>query len=64
MLSPWLRLLKPVKRHQTADRRRRNDYRLFLEGLEARRVLSTTGLGAIEGTVYVDDNANGVFDAG
>ena len=65
MFSPWLRFLKSDRRQRAACRQgRRTDYRLILEGLEVRCVLSTTNLGAVDGIVFVDNNANGVFDAG
>jgi uncharacterized repeat protein (TIGR01451 family) len=38
--------------------------RLGLESLEDRRVLAATNLGAITGTVFIDNDGNGAFTAG
>ncbi len=63
MLSPWLKFWT-VKQHRANRQALRRDHRLTLEGLEERRVLSTSSLAGIEGTIFVDNNGNGVFDAG
>ena len=58
MLSAW-RKKKLSRRHQ-----RRGRQKLQVETLESRQVLSTSNLGAVSGSVFVDQNASGAEDPG
>jgi hypothetical protein len=55
---------KYIARFDQRGRPQRRGQRLACEPLEKREVLSTTTLGNISGTAFVDTTVNGTFDAG
>ncbi len=64
MLSAWRKRRRKNTKRRGPHRSLSGERKLAVESLESRRLLTLVNFGVVEGSVYVDHNANSTEDAG